>query len=312
MGGTGMHVVVSRPETRRSNIILLSESSQLLMRDLFRDPTLFLDAPRIRKRVVAWGYGKDSVEMPHAAVVISEDELLEKLWARVPNYRAAPIRIVDWEVAASRDSAHFGEDYTFGEHVASVHEAVLRSGVEPESCWMESVSDGWLFLFSLGGQRARLISVGSPAEELLMQSRLIQGSIELLIGEAAKFPSYPRISSQLCGANWLACGSAAMALDPICGEGAGTAVREAILASAVIRATMRGWPAEDLLDHYTSRLRQGFLRHLMMCRDFYEAGGTQPFWIKAADMLRDGIRIYQQQPAGRPRFRLVDFDLQLL
>ena len=72
------------------------------------------------------------------------------------------------------------------------------------------------------------------------------------------------------GANsWLACGTAAMAFDPICGDGTAHAIREAILAAAVIRALANGGPADELLAHYEARLTAGFHRHLTLCRQFY-------------------------------------------
>ena len=43
----------------------------------------------------------------------------------------------------------------------------------------------------------------------------------------------------MCGPGWLSCGTAALSFDPICGDGTGHAVREGILAAAVIFAV--GW-----------------------------------------------------------------------
>jgi flavin-dependent dehydrogenase len=106
----------------------------------------------------------------------------------------------------------------------------------------------------------------------------------------------------------LACGTAAISFDPLCGEGTGNAVREAFLAAAVVRAALSGGDAEALAAHYTSRLQLGFLRHLQICQQFYNSGGHGEFWDAESDALRRGIGTLaaelQNQPA--PRYRLMD------
>jgi hypothetical protein len=180
------------------------------------------------------------------------------------------------------------------------------------ACWAESLDAGWLFLFPLGGASACLIAVGGPGELLLAQSRLIAAQVETPISAAVEFPAYPRILLELCGSGWLACGTAAMGFDPLCGEGVANAVREAILASAVVRAASRGHDVDSLLAHYNSRLIQGFLRHLEVCEHFYTTGGTGPFWSSEVRLLRQGAEWLRgrlnTQPA--PRYRLAGFELQ--
>jgi len=46
--------------------------------------------------------------------------------------------------------------------------------------------------------------------------------------------------ARLRGPDWLACGTAAVAFDPICGDGTAQAMREAILGCAVITAIGEG------------------------------------------------------------------------
>src|SRR5271154_4900290 len=73
-------VMTGRPKL---SAVLLSESTQTLLMDLFADKTLFQGLPRINKRVVAWGAASQPIILPHSALVISEQNLLERLWARV-------------------------------------------------------------------------------------------------------------------------------------------------------------------------------------------------------------------------------------
>jgi hypothetical protein len=51
-----------------------------------------------------------------------------------------------------------------------------------------------------------------------------------------------------------------MAFDPIYGDGTAHAVREAILAAAVVRAISAGGDAAEPLRHYEARLMLGFQR----------------------------------------------------
>ena len=103
-----------------------------------------------------------------------------------------------------------------------------------------------------------------------------------------------------------------MTFDPLCGEGAGHAVREALLAAAVIRASEKGYATETLLSHYATRLMQGFLRHLHVCLPFYLTGGSGDFWKTEAAALQAGITWMQDRlrASSAPLYRLVGYELQ--
>jgi hypothetical protein len=103
-----------------------------------------------------------------------------------------------------------------------------------------------------------------------------------------------------------------MSFDPLCGDGAANAIREAILASAVLRALSEGSDAGDLLAHYSGRLTRGFLRHLELCRQFYVSGRSGPFWDSEIDCLEKGIEWTRCQLKGSKgsRFRLNGFELE--
>src|ERR1700674_5270813 len=76
-------VSVVRTGRPKLSAVLLGEATQSLLTDLFMDKKLFAGLPQIRKRVVAWGPGSQPTVLPHSALVISEHDLLERLWARV-------------------------------------------------------------------------------------------------------------------------------------------------------------------------------------------------------------------------------------
>jgi flavin-dependent dehydrogenase len=147
---------------------------------------------------------------------------------------------------------------------------------------------------------------------LFAHSSLIAAKVQHLHALVGEFPAYPRVLRELCATGWLACGSAAMAFDPLCGEGAGNAAREAILACAAARAIQEGESAEAVLSEYDARLKLGFLRHLENCREFYSGDFQTEFWRDARHGIEQGLGWTRDQLAARysPKFRLVDFALR--
>jgi 2-polyprenyl-6-methoxyphenol hydroxylase-like FAD-dependent oxidoreductase len=298
---------VARPKL---GAVLLSGQTVELLAGISPLTDLVSVGHRIQKRVVAWGPAAEPISLPHSALVISETDLLTRLWAQVPVSAQSPA--AGWRFLSS--SASGVEQQAFGTRVASVACAALKRGVDQSACWIESVDSGWLFLLPRGEDKAAtLIAVGEAPGTLLGQSRIIANLVGALEGPAAEFPAYPRIAKSLCGNGWLACGAAAMGFDPLCGEGTGNAARQAYLATALIAAVRKGEPVEDLLTHYKSRHMQGLLRHLQICLGFYQRAGSGAFWQSEAAMLQQGIdwawKVLQQQ-AKPPTHRLVGRQLE--
>src|SRR5258708_7549465 len=77
----GCRVAMEAAERPRLPAILLSDSAQRLICDVFERADLFHGLPPIRTRIVAWGSGAAAapVTLPHAAVVISEEDLLARI-----------------------------------------------------------------------------------------------------------------------------------------------------------------------------------------------------------------------------------------
>lgn len=105
-----------------------------------------------------------------------------------------------------------------------------------------------------------------------------------------------------------------MAFDPLCGDGAAHAIREAVLAAAVIRAIAKGGPIEDLLLHYETRLIAAFGRHLRLCLEFYRTGHEGEWWDSQCDALEQGLDWCRRKTCDRTqfRYRLSGFELELV
>jgi hypothetical protein len=306
----GIAAELERVDRPRLPAIMLSGHALALIRDVFDNQDLFRDAARVEKRIVAWGPDAKPLALEHSAVVVSEDYLLASL-GHGGNLSGAEPR---WTIYGSRPMPGSVEEHRFGSRMAAAIPVTLKDSSEPGACWIESLENGWLFLIPIAPRSAWLLAVGGRPTELLARSRVIANQIAEAGDSAGEFPAAPRIVSPLCGPGWLACGTAAMAFDPLCGDGTAHAIREAILASAVIRAVAREGVNDVLLAHYEMRLTAGFLRHLALCRDFYQRGASGEWWERELTSIEEGIAWCNARLKAHREFRyqLRGFELHAL
>ena len=314
LGAAGIGVAIET--TRRPSLpaIMVGESTQGLFRDVFGRTDLFRGARHIEKRIVAWGPDAKPLALPHSAVVVSEDALLNRLKPPRPVTDQQEAIEVEWTILASRPLPPSSTECRFGTRIAAAQAVNLKNGCDATACWVESLENGWLFLLPSDRETGWLLGVGGPPDSLLGLSRLVGDQIQGTSGVAAKFPAYPRINWPLSGPGWLACGTAALAFDPLCGDGTGYAIREGILASAVVQAAAKHTDsAADLGMHYRKRLLIGFQRHLEACRNFYASGHRGPWWDAELDLASHGVEWCARELGSATKFRyqLRGFELQL-
>lgn len=287
--------------------IMLSAAALALLRDVYGNRDLFAGQPHVRRRVVKWGPG-DSVSLPHDARVVSQDDLERELgqgrqWD-VPAPGASVLTIL------TSPPLPAARRLTFGERKAEAVRVTLR-GCAADECRIEAVGAGWLFLIPHGEGQGWLLGFGAPLDHLLQESELIAPTIAEATAEQIPFAAAPRLTMPLAGEDWLACGTAALRFDPICGDGTAQAVREAVLASAVVGALARGLDRAALQRHYRSMLVAAMRRHLDLSARFYASGGDGPWWRAQAAALASGHRacteILAKMP--EPQFALRDFAL---
>jgi hypothetical protein len=278
---------------------MLSWTALSLMGDVFGALPGLSEAHRIRRRVVAWGKS-NPVTMPHAAVVVSEKHLLDAI-----TVTPAPQTLQSdtaWEILTSSPLPPNSREHHFGQRQATAVPVLLRDRADSSACWVESVEGGWLFLIPDATRSGYLLAVGGDPEPLLMESRLVAMRIEQLGAATGVFPAHPRLQWPLSGPGWLACGSAAMAFDPLCGDGTAQAMREAILASAVIQALGNGEDESQLLSHYQARMAAGLSRHLLLCEEFYRTGCGGGWWKTELQSTRRGAEWCAKQVGALERF----------
>jgi len=261
---------------------MLTDSAIALLRDVFGQPALFEGFPRITQRTVAWG-DVPPVSLSHAAVVVSEQELLAELSHTPSTSSAAP----DFTICTSHPLPTASAKRAFGSRRATATAVTLHQTADTQACYIEAVAEGWLFLIPKGAE-AWLLAVGGASSELMRNSRLIAPLIKDSSADSAAFDAHPAIAEPLHGDDWLACGSVAIAFDPLCGDGTAQAVREAILASAVISAIAKGGDRGALLGHYKAMLTGAMRRHLHLCADYYRTGGSGPWWTSQTQAMEQG------------------------
>ncbi len=313
----GVNVTLEETSRPKLPVVMLSGPSLALLHDVFGDLSGLAELPRIRRRIVAWGRDADPVTVPHAAVVASEDILLRLFAPQLD--RAKPAR-PSWNILASPALVPGMQAHHFGDRRAMVAAVQFHQDAPSDACWAESLENGWLFLIPNAPSRGYLLAVGDALEAMLAKSRLIAAQIACVESVSGQFPAHPRIHWPLCGDRWLACGTAAMSFDPLCGDGVAHAVREAILASAVVQAAARGADAASLAAHYQARMAAGLARHIRLCQEFYQGGHDGDWWAMQLDTLRQGEEWCAQRVsecagdrpdgAARFRFQLDGFELQ--
>jgi hypothetical protein len=304
----GFRVALERHDRPRVPAIMLSDAAVALIRDVFARPSLFFGLPRIEQRCVVWGNSASPASLPHSAVVVSENFLLESLQG---DFTRDVDGSSDFTIYTSRPTPPVALEQRFGSQRASAAQVALRDRADLSACWIESLEEGWLFLIPNATESTWLLAVGASPEALLEQSRAIAPRVSLLASRSGEFSTCPRILSPLCGDRWLACGTVALGFDPICGDGTAHAIREAVLASAVIRAIAGGGDAPSLFSHYETLLTAGMRRHLALCAGFYRTGGSGPWWQAEAESLEEGHRWCTSKLAGvaQPRYQLKGFEL---
>ncbi len=299
----GISVSVDGAGRRRSPVVMLGEQAQGLLTDVFAGHDVLAQGHRVARRVVLWGADAPQA-FDHAALVITGDALA----AALP-WPAAPVAADD-PFLLSTNAPPAARMLHFGAREASAVPVDLAPGADRAAALVEALGEGWLFLIPTGGDTGWLLSVGTPPDQGLRESRLVAPAVGAIGQVAARFETSPRILEHPAASDRLTLGNAALALDPICGDGTATAVRGGILAAAVAAGITGhdgpGADAQALSAHYRAMLIAAMRRHLAVSWPFYARGGHSAWWQEEAAALADGHAWCTRQlaEAGEARFIL--------
>ncbi len=167
---------------------------------------------------------------------------------------------------------------------------------------VESFPDGWAWLAARSdGRRYLQLTLDAESAHLPAKPQLSAWFTEKLrtltqvtpfiegaqpVGEVYGRTSTAILSETNVGERWIRVGDAAMAVDPLSGNGMFQALSSALQAPAVINTIIR-YPerAELAKKFYEDRVESLFYRFARIGRDFYQtetAWGEIPFWSKRA------------------------------
>ena len=193
--------------------------------------------------------------------------------------------------------------HCFGRRRAWAAPVALRSGAPSDRCVMAAMEAGWVFLLPVKGGRASLQLISIHSSESLPSPAQVVGATRAVrdcVGEVGAWsdpvPSMARIrlpvgklgSPRRPGR--IAIGEAAVAFDPICGDGVGHALRGAVLTTIVLQTVARGASPVTCLGRYSSMLRRTMSHHLGICLRFYRDIAIYGGWCDEIVAMEDGVR----------------------
>jgi hypothetical protein len=286
---------------------MLGEQARALLSDVFAGHTALghalARAHRIERRVVRWGDDAPQA-FDHAAWVIAGDVLRGSLPWPTTSEAAAPALF-----SLSTAPAAGARLLRFGAREAAAAPVVLTVAADRGAALVEALDCGWLFLIPTGGDGGWLLAVGAEPDQALRDSRLVAPAVAATGAVSSCFETAPRMLENPAAPGGVTLGSAALALDPICGDGTASAVRGGILAAAVAAAMTGRDPGLDcdaVSAHYRAMMIAAMRRHLGQSWTFYDRGGRGPWWRVQADALAQAHAWCTRQlaEAGEARFIL--------
>jgi 2-polyprenyl-6-methoxyphenol hydroxylase-like FAD-dependent oxidoreductase len=295
----GIEVCVDGPPRQGGPVVLIGDHTLGLLAEVFHHAAIQQVGHPVSRRQVHWR------QTTPASVAVSARALaLDTLTAVLETQLVASVRFQDatpldglqplhWRLDATGRRASVahtiaGVDSTsFGtRHIIA---AVVSLDPEGSDCTViECLQDGWLFLCPTASERGilQLMWPGLPHEpertmqDVLNRSTHIAHRVDSKsLREVVCFAAAPRILTTLGSDRWLAVGETAFSVDPLCGDGVGSALHSAMLASATITTASDHEDISVLLRHYHLRHRRSFAMHLKHVYDYYQPLLQHAGWV---------------------------------
>jgi hypothetical protein len=242
--------------------LVIGDTTAALLRDLFDNASILDSRNRLRARVTDWSSRRPASVIEYESWVVAEEALLTALRrsierdfdnrVRIHPSGAAPLS----QLTIVAGGPVPGRSHRFGQRRAAWR--IASDPVDdPSVSRMIADAGGWTF-------------------KVPLDSRTVFEQRAGIAGPDA-WPCAPRITWPLFGPAWFACGPCAFALDPICGDGVGYAVRSAIWLCGLLAAHGLAGIVEARAG-YETRLVLAFRDHLAACLEFYSEARFAPLW----------------------------------
>jgi flavin-dependent dehydrogenase len=312
----GMDVRLTAWPRRNDRIIAIPLETLTLASSLFGFNVAALKIGSIvTGRRVDWD-GEPATVVPQTALACDAGEFTAALADRLPDQLrvlAGADDETDWTIEASGRSS---DNPTAGGYRVGQLARIVDRDVQSITT-IAATPRGWTFTLPhpAGGTAILMVTPSASmapttpeaaAERLTAEGLTVAAADILSLGNPQ--PIAPHLTQPLAAENRLRIGDAAMALDPLRGDGVGFALRGALLAQAVIAAIEAGGDRAQLFKHYNRRLGEVFVSHLRGCSSHYRAARYAEIW--RADIVAMDCLSERMEPApGGYEFRLEERDL---
>jgi len=208
-----------------------------------------------------------------------------------------------------------------GQRSAWICEAYAKRRDASDSLIFEFAGLGWAFWAPTDSTGSGFLQFVLPTEQGNKEACIQTFRSTRLLQEWISPSGVWLAESVACAPSWrhslfadqmFFCGSAAMRLDPIAGDGIGTSLRSALLTCAAIRyCAERPIEREDVMEHLNTRMTTAMRSHLRNCLELYSAARLGGAWNSDLVALADLVaRLCPSEP--KLRFRLVHMSLDRL
>lgn len=290
----GWRVDFAAPSQRSQRAIVLGGACLYLLERMWGGDWLAgLPHHRLARRGIVWSDG-DGQWVEESAIVVDAARLAASMAQRAAERGARRTRTADagaWTIVATREAS---PDALAGGCRIAVAAPVATTGqFDPEAMLIEATRRGWLALVPTGARSAELFAftVERPTqqgwlERFARETRAIGRSVAAVVGPARTSEAAPRFRWPPHRDSGLFVGDAAIALDPMGGEGVAAALRTAHLAAALSEACAQGVSRDEILQFYSMRLARVMATHLKGLIQLYQGSPFAPAWSDEIAAMR--------------------------
>jgi hypothetical protein len=261
-----------------------------LLSEIFgREVAALVPARRVQRRRLKWESARPA-EIDAPVLVCDVNALASRL---AEDIGCGAVAAADWLVtAAGRAAAHSPVR-------AGGRRAMLANMAPPEEFDLDCAEIaatpwGWLFAAARADGRVAVTFV-CPGSDIADEA--LGAAIDFCwpghvreVEAGALAAAAPQFSLECAWTGRLLVGDAALALDPLRGDGVGFALRGAILAHAVTNRTTDAQERSLWLAHYRERLRAAFASHVRHCVSHYERAAHNRIWRDEIAEMRGVLR----------------------
>lgn len=252
----------------------------------------------LARRIILWR-DRTPRRIDDAAIVLDMWALAERMAAHaaaagVTSPERACAEPVSWTVVATGRAAAGGTSLSGGERVALVA-PVATAAADPDALLIEAGERGWAALVPTDRNGGVLFactpktaaSREDALADLLAGTHAVRRAVGAIDGPIAVFGAAPSLRSPLHSAPAAVfAGDAALAFDPLSGDGATVALRTAHLAASLAEAHARGTALEALMAFYSYRLARAMGVHVRGLLSLYAEAPFCQAWASELVAMR--------------------------